>query len=35
MSILVSVVMGSTSDWATMKHACDCLEEFGISFEKR
>ena len=35
MSVVVSVVMGSTSDWATMKHACDCLEEFSISYEKK
>ena len=35
MSVVVSVVMGSTSDWATMKHACDSLEEFNISYEKK
>ncbi|MGX7148538.1 5-(carboxyamino)imidazole ribonucleotide mutase [Enterococcus ureasiticus] len=35
MSIVVSVVMGSTSDWETMKHACDSLEEFNISYEKK
>jgi 5-(carboxyamino)imidazole ribonucleotide mutase len=27
--------MGSTSDWETMKHACDVLEELGISYEKQ
>ena len=26
--------MGSTSDWSTMKHTADKLEEFGIPFEK-
>lgn len=32
---VVSVVMGSTSDWATMRETCLILEELGISFEKR
>jgi len=27
--------MGSTSDWETMKHACEVLEELEIPFEKR
>ncbi len=27
--------MGSTSDWETMKHACEVLDELGISYEKR
>ncbi|OCA82945.1 5-(carboxyamino)imidazole ribonucleotide mutase [Pseudobacillus wudalianchiensis] len=35
MSVEVGVIMGSTSDWETMKHACDILEELGISFEKK
>ncbi len=35
MSAKVSVIMGSTSDWETMKHACEILEEFEILFEKR
>ncbi|OJG75877.1 N5-carboxyaminoimidazole ribonucleotide mutase [Enterococcus quebecensis] len=35
MSVVVSVIMGSTSDWATMKHTCDCLDEFNISYEKK
>ncbi|WP_447765254.1 5-(carboxyamino)imidazole ribonucleotide mutase [Sphingopyxis panaciterrae] len=30
---LVGVVMGSQSDWATMTHAVDILEEFGIAHE--
>lgn len=33
--ILVGVIMGSTSDWETMKHACDVLAELEIPFEKR
>jgi 5-(carboxyamino)imidazole ribonucleotide mutase len=32
---LVGVVMGSSSDWDTMKHASDILAEFGIAFETR
>ncbi len=27
--------MGSTSDWETMKYACEVLEELEIPFEKR
>ncbi|SER63443.1 5-(carboxyamino)imidazole ribonucleotide mutase [Gracilibacillus ureilyticus] len=30
----VGVIMGSISDWETMKHACEVLEELGISYEK-
>lgn len=30
----VGVIMGSLSDWETMKHACDLLEEFQIDYEK-
>jgi 5-(carboxyamino)imidazole ribonucleotide mutase len=32
---LIGVVMGSDSDWPTMKQAVDILEEFGVPFEKR
>lgn len=32
---IVGVVMGSDSDWPTMKEAADILEKFGITFEKR
>ncbi len=32
---LVGVIMGSTSDWETMQHACDVLEELNIPYEKR
>jgi 5-(carboxyamino)imidazole ribonucleotide mutase len=31
----VGVIMGSQSDWETMKHACDILDQFGVAFEKR
>ena len=32
---LVGVVMGSNSDWDTMQHAAQILQEFGVSFESR
>ncbi|EDW21808.1 5-(carboxyamino)imidazole ribonucleotide mutase [Bacillus pumilus] len=35
MKPLVGVIMGSTSDWETMKNACDILEELDISYEKQ
>jgi 5-(carboxyamino)imidazole ribonucleotide mutase len=35
MNPLVSVIMGSTSDWETMKHACDILDELEITYEKK
>ena len=31
----VSVIMGSISDWETMKEACIILDEFNISYEKK
>ncbi|MCC0029625.1 MAG: 5-(carboxyamino)imidazole ribonucleotide mutase [Brucellaceae bacterium] len=31
----VAVIMGSQSDWQTMKYAADTLGELGISHEKR
>lgn len=30
---LVAVIMGSTSDWETMKHAVEVLEKFGVPQE--
>lgn len=33
--IVVGIVMGSKSDWATMQHAAAILEEFGIAFEAK
>jgi 5-(carboxyamino)imidazole ribonucleotide mutase len=32
---LVGLIMGSVSDWDTMRHAADLLAQFGIPFEKR
>jgi 5-(carboxyamino)imidazole ribonucleotide mutase len=34
-SPLVGVLMGSSSDWETMKHAADILAQFGIAYEAR
>ena len=32
---LVGLIMGSTSDWDTMRHAAETLEELGVPYEKR
>ncbi len=32
---LVGIIMGSKSDWPTMKHAADLLSKLGIPHEKR
>ena len=32
-AIQVGVVMGSSSDWETMQHATQILEQFGVPFE--
>lgn len=31
----VGVIMGSVSDWETMRHAVDVLQQFGVSHEAR
>lgn len=31
----ISVVMGSKSDWPTVKEACKILEQFGVSYDKQ
>ncbi|WP_062106224.1 5-(carboxyamino)imidazole ribonucleotide mutase [Bacillus niameyensis] len=31
----IGIIMGSTSDWETMKQACDILEELKIPYEKK
>ena len=33
--IAVGIIMGSTSDWETMRHAAAMLESLGISYEKK
>jgi len=30
---LVGIIMGSQSDWETMRHAAEMLEQLGVSFE--
>ncbi len=32
---LVGLIMGSTSDWETMAHTAETLEELGVPYEKR
>lgn len=32
---LVGIIMGSQSDWPTMKHAAETLDALGVAFEKR
>src|SRR5688572_3038134 len=34
-TIQVGVVMGSNSDWETMRHAVEILQEFGIAHEAK
>ena len=31
---LVAVIMGSSSDWETMRHAADMLEQFEVPYER-
>ncbi|MDE0581763.1 5-(carboxyamino)imidazole ribonucleotide mutase [Planococcus sp. A6] len=31
----IGIIMGSSSDWETMKHACDVLDELEIGYEKK
>jgi 5-(carboxyamino)imidazole ribonucleotide mutase len=33
--VTVGIIMGSQSDWATMKSAADILDELGIAYEKK
>lgn len=35
MKPVVGVIMGSTSDWETMKHACEILDELKVPYEKK
>ena len=34
MTVKIAVIMGSKSDWPTMKHACDLLDQFNVGYEK-
>jgi 5-(carboxyamino)imidazole ribonucleotide mutase len=31
----VGIIMGSKSDWETMRHAAEMLDQFGIAYEKK
>ena len=31
----IAIIMGSQSDWATMRHAADTLDELGVAYEAR
>ncbi|HJV16663.1 MAG TPA: 5-(carboxyamino)imidazole ribonucleotide mutase [Bacillales bacterium] len=35
MNAKVSVIMGSKSDWETMKHACEVLDQLEVLYEKK
>ncbi|PKG25158.1 5-(carboxyamino)imidazole ribonucleotide mutase [Niallia nealsonii] len=35
MTAQIGVIMGSKSDWETMKHACDILDQLEVSYEKK
>jgi 5-(carboxyamino)imidazole ribonucleotide mutase len=35
MTALVGIIMGSRSDWSTMRHAAETLQTLGIPFETR
>jgi 5-(carboxyamino)imidazole ribonucleotide mutase len=32
---LVGIIMGSTSDWETMRHAAETLDALGVAYEKK
>jgi len=34
-AVPVAIIMGSQSDWATMRHAADTLDALGVAFEAR
>ncbi|OOR99250.1 5-(carboxyamino)imidazole ribonucleotide mutase [Haemophilus paracuniculus] len=35
MTAQIAVIMGSSSDWETMKNACEILDQFGVSYHKQ
>ncbi|MCW1059964.1 5-(carboxyamino)imidazole ribonucleotide mutase [Streptococcus anginosus] len=35
MQPIISIIMGSKSDWETMKKAAQVLEDFGVAYEKK
>lgn len=32
---VISIIMGSKSDWSTMKKTAEVLEQFGVAYEKK
>src|SRR6476660_8431083 len=32
---VVGIIMGSKSDWETMRHAAEMLDQLGVSYEKK
>ncbi len=32
---MISIIMGSKSDFATMKHTCEMLDNFGVKYETK
>jgi 5-(carboxyamino)imidazole ribonucleotide mutase len=32
---MISIIMGSKSDFATMQHACEMLDKFGVKYETK
>src|SRR5262245_9047962 len=34
-AVRVGIIMGSKSDWETMKNAADTLDKLGVGYEKR
>ena len=35
MTVPIAIIMGSNSDWPTMKHAADVLDELNISYSTK
>lgn len=35
MNTLISLVMGSSSDWDTLRHAAEILDRFGVPYDKQ
>lgn len=35
MSATIAIIMGSQSDWPTMKHAADVLDDLGLEYDAR
>ncbi|BDD39775.1 5-(carboxyamino)imidazole ribonucleotide mutase [Streptococcus ruminantium] len=35
MKPIISIIMGSSSDWSTMQKAAEVLDKFGVAYEKK